>query len=64
MTGRSTPIVWGLYEHTIALSGPVPTLIEWDNDVPEWPVLLAEAERADAVLAAAVQKEKSLAHAG
>lgn len=43
--------VWGLYEHTVALAGPVPTLVEWDNDVPEWPVLFAEARRADAVLA-------------
>jgi hypothetical protein len=42
----------------------VPTLIEWDNDVPEWPVLFAEARRADAVLAAAAKREKSLAHAG
>ncbi len=59
------PYVWGLYEHTIARTGPVPTLIEWDNDVPEWPVLFAEAKRADAVLAAAAaDKEKTLAHAG
>ena len=58
------PYVWQLYEHTIARTGPVPTLIEWDNDVPEWPVLFAEAQRADAVLAAAAKREKSLAHAG
>ena len=43
--------VWALYGHTIALTGPVATLIEWDNDVPEWPVLAAEAARADAMLA-------------
>ena len=30
--------------------GPVPTLIEWDKDVPEWPVLKQEAERAEAVM--------------
>ena len=58
------PYVWSLYEHTIARTGPVPTLIEWDNDVPEWPVLFAEAKRADAVLAAAAKKEKTLAFAG
>ena len=34
-----------LYRATIALSGAKPTLIEWDNDVPEWPVLAAEAAR-------------------
>jgi uncharacterized protein (UPF0276 family) len=43
--------VWALYEETIARTGPVATLIEWDNDVPAWPVLRAEAERAGAVLA-------------
>jgi len=42
--------VWALYRHTIARGGPRPTLIEWDTDVPDWPVLRAEAARADAVL--------------
>lgn len=56
------PYVWGLYEHTIALAGPVPTLIEWDNDVPEWSTLFAEAQRADAVLATAHEStERDLA---
>ncbi len=55
------PYVWGLYEHTIARAGPVPTLVEWDNDVPEWPVLFAEAQRADAVLARAQEaREREL----
>ena len=39
--------VWTLYEAVIARIGPRPTLIEWDNDVPAWPVLHAEARRAD-----------------
>ena len=43
--------VWALYARTIALGGVKPTLIEWDNDVPDWPVLAAEAARAAAVLA-------------
>ncbi|MBJ3763599.1 DUF692 domain-containing protein [Maribius pontilimi] len=42
--------VWTLYAETIAATGPLPTLIEWDNDVPDLPVLLAEARRADAIL--------------
>jgi uncharacterized protein len=42
--------VWVLYAQSIALSGPKPTLIEWDNDVPDWPVLVAETARAAAVL--------------
>lgn len=46
-------VVWRLYEHTIARLGPIPTLIEWDADVPAWPVLKSEADRAEAVLARA-----------
>lgn len=45
--------VWALYAHVIARSGPRPTLIEWDTDVPDWPELRAEAERAAATLAVA-----------
>jgi uncharacterized protein (UPF0276 family) len=44
--------VWRLYERVIARAGAVPTLIEWDNDVPDWPTLAAEARRADRMLAA------------
>lgn len=43
--------VWTLYEKTITDHGALPTLIEWDNDVPEWPVLLSEVEAANAILA-------------
>lgn len=45
--------VWALYAYTVAVGGPKPTLIEWDNDVPDWPVLAAEAARAAPILAAA-----------
>lgn len=45
--------VWALYRHLISLIGPIPTLIEWDNDVPAWPILLAEMEAANLILAAA-----------
>ncbi len=44
--------VWSLFAEVIARTGPLPSLIEWDNDVPEWPVLRAEAARADAILRA------------
>ncbi len=47
--------VWALYDHTIARGGAKPTLIEWDNDVPEWPVLAAEAARAETALAQLAQ---------
>ncbi len=45
--------VWALYAETIARLGPVPTLIEWDTDIPALEVLLAEAARANAALDAA-----------
>jgi uncharacterized protein (UPF0276 family) len=42
--------VWRLYEHALDRFGSVPTLIEWDTDIPALEVLLAEAQRArDAV---------------
>ena len=31
-------------------AGPLPTLIEWDNDLPPWEVLRAEAARAQALI--------------
>jgi uncharacterized protein (UPF0276 family) len=41
------PKVWELYENARRLFGAgIPTLIEWDTDVPEIAVLLAEAEQA------------------
>ena len=45
--------VWELYACTIDRAGPVPTLIEWDNNVPDWPELEAEAKRAAKILEAA-----------
>ncbi len=53
---HSRPVVdpvWALYARTIAHTGPLPTLIEWDNDVPDWPTLAAEADRAAALLSRA-----------
>lgn len=38
--------VWALYEAALARFGPVPTLIEWDTDVPPLEVLLEEAHKA------------------
>lgn len=43
--------VWALYEAALARLGPTPTLVEWDNDVPGWPTLRAEADRADRLIA-------------
>ncbi len=44
--------VWTLFEHVIRQGGTRPSLIEWDNDVPDWPALEAEAARAAQVLEA------------
>jgi uncharacterized protein len=38
--------VLDLYRKTIELAGPISTVIEWDDEIPALPVLLAEAERA------------------
>lgn len=49
--GRAVhPAVWTLYRRAIARLGDRPTLIEWDTDLPELPVLLAEAAKADQVM--------------
>src|SRR5437867_3741548 len=45
--------VWGLFEHSLRRFGPIPTLIEWDTDVPALDVLLGEAAKARARLAKA-----------
>jgi uncharacterized protein (UPF0276 family) len=43
--------VWALYRRTIEHLGPVPTLIERDNDLPMLALLAAEATRARQVQA-------------
>ena len=43
--------VWALYKEALARFGPVPTLIEWDNDVPPLGVLLEEAAHAGRLIA-------------
>ena len=42
--------VWNLYRQVLQRTGPVATLIERDNQVPAFAVLLAEAQQADALL--------------
>jgi uncharacterized protein (UPF0276 family) len=43
---RVAPPVWQLQAHARGRFGPVPTLVEWDTDLPALDVLLAEADRA------------------
>jgi uncharacterized protein (UPF0276 family) len=44
------PPVWDLYRRAITRFGPVPTLIEWDTDIPPLATLLAEAAKAQEIL--------------
>ncbi len=41
--------VWELYGAALQRFGDVPTLIEWDTDIPAFGVLQAEADKADAL---------------
>ena len=47
---RVRPPVWELYRSVVERLGPVPTLIEWDTDIPAFTVLEQEAGRAQAVM--------------
>lgn len=42
--------VWILFETVIGQCGPIPTLVEWDSAIPDWPILKAEAIAAQAIL--------------
>ena len=53
---HGTPVsdaVWQLYRYTLRCHGVKPTLIEWDSDIPELPVLLNEAAKAQSCMEAA-----------
>lgn len=56
---RVHPPVWQAYRHTVARLGAVPTLIEWDTDLPALDVLLDEAE-----MAARITRQGTAAAAG
>jgi uncharacterized protein (UPF0276 family) len=46
---HSAPVcdaVWKLYAHALSCFGPLPTLLEWDTDIPALDVLVAEAKKA------------------
>ncbi|MGH8788518.1 MAG: MNIO family bufferin maturase [Cupriavidus necator] len=47
---RVAPAVWALYEAALQRVGPVPTLIEWDTDVPALDTLMDEAAIAESAL--------------
>jgi len=43
--------VWQLYKYTIETKGKIPTMIEWDDNIPEFSVLLAELDKARVIAA-------------
>lgn len=57
--GPVADAVWQLYERVIGRCGPIPTLIEWDSQIPDWPVLRAEALAAQAILDRYARGERS-----
>jgi uncharacterized protein (UPF0276 family) len=59
---RVAPEVWTLYRHALTRFGRVPTLIEWDNDVPPLDVLLGEAAQASAFLAGVIEPQTPTEH--
>lgn len=53
--------VWQVYAHAVARCGRVPTLIEWDTDVPALEVLLDEVRRAEVVARSAMPLQREAA---
>jgi len=50
--------VWTLYDQTLGMLGPLPTLIEWDSSLPDLDILLAESAKAGAKLAQAPRRAR------
>ena len=56
--------VWDLYAYAVRRFGRIPTLVEWDNDLPPLATLLAQAARADAIAVATLAPSVGRAVAG
>lgn len=52
--------VWELYKQVIEQAPHIPTLIEWDNDIPEFAVLIGEADKATRISKAACINEGTI----
>src|SRR6202000_3503335 len=48
--GPVADAVWKLFEIVISRCGPNPTTVEWDSNIPDWPVLKGEDAAARAIL--------------
>ena len=55
--------VWDLYRYALGRGGPTPTLIEWDNNVPEFSEVAAQAARARAILSVEARRRNRSAAA-
>jgi uncharacterized protein (UPF0276 family) len=55
---RVAPAVWYLYARAVECFGPVPTLIEWDSNLPSFGVLIDEARKADRVARTALTEAR------
>jgi len=49
--------VWQGYQQALKRFGAMPTLIEWDNNLPEWSVLISEAEKARNIAHSVLRKD-------
>ncbi len=54
--------VWALYSRALQRSGPLPTLIEWDNDIPAFATLQSEADKAERLLKAQGRQDHARLH--
>ncbi len=50
--------VWGYFEQLVKRIGARPTLIEWDNDIPAFDVLMTEAQKARVLIQSSVQEAR------
>ncbi|HEY4156691.1 MAG TPA: DUF692 domain-containing protein [Polyangiaceae bacterium] len=59
--GQVIEPVWDLYRRTIELTGPVSTLVEWDDEIPSFEVVKAEADKARTIRDSALSAPGSVA---
>jgi uncharacterized protein (UPF0276 family) len=61
--GPVADAIWNLYEIVVARCGAIPTLVEWDSNIPEWPILRAEAAAAQLILDRYAARNVTVEHA-
>lgn len=50
--------VWELFRAVALARGPIPTLIEWDREIPEFPVLIEERNKAARIITASLKERE------